>query len=203
MSGPAGKHRARARWAAVASALAVLAPAAPAHAQSVLSEVRLGVLAHDVRALGGRENGADINGEVLFVSPVGEADVASFAPWLRWVLQPRPHLGFSANTLGYTSQFYAGLTWTATLATGLFQADDAIFFGYGFGPALNNGFANTTNPRRKQLGSNLLFHLTAELGYRFTPRWSMSLYFEHSSNADLATHNEGLNDAGLRVGWRF
>lgn len=181
----------------------ILLSVTPAMAGGIVSEVRLGILAHDLRVLGGRENGADINGEVLFVSPVPDAAVSAFAPWLRWVLQPRPNLGFDVNTLGYTDQFYAGLTWTATLATHVFDDTDSVFLGLGFGPALNDGHVNTAASDRKKLGSNLLFHLTAELGYRITPRWSVSLYFEHSSNGGLAYYNEGLNDAGLRLGFRF
>jgi hypothetical protein len=57
--------------------------------------------------------------------------------------------------------------------------------------------------RSKKLGSNVLFHLTGELGYRFSRRGSLAFFCEHSSNAGLARYNESLNDAGLRFAWRF
>jgi hypothetical protein len=169
----------------------------------IVSEVRLGLLAHDLHALGGVENGADVNGEVLFVSPVPDTAVQDLPSALRWLLQPRPHVGFDANTSGYTDQFYAGATWTLLLAQHVLTPDDGLFLDLGGGGAVNDGHTSTSLPNRKQLGSNVLFHLSAELGYRFARRWSVSAYFEHSSNADLSYYNESLNEAGMRIGFRF
>jgi len=85
-----------------------------ARAQSALiSEVRIGVLAHDVPIFGlQREHGVDLNGEVLFVSPVPDTAVADIGPAWRWLFQPQPDIGGDFNTAGQTSQAYAGLTWT-------------------------------------------------------------------------------------------
>jgi len=185
--------------------LAACAPAIsrPAWAQDIFSEVRLGVLAHDIRALGGREHGADINAELLFRSPVSATEV-SFAPgYLRWLLQPRPDIGGSLNTAGATSEFYVGLTWTALLATNLFRPGDGISLDFSFGPSFNNGYANSLVSDRKSLGSNVLFRESVEASYAITSRYSISLYFDHNSNADLAGRNESLNDVGLRFGIRF
>ena len=49
----------------------------------------------------------------------------------------------------------------------------------------------------------MLFHIPIELGYRFDARNSISVYFEHVSNWDLADANEGLDAIGLRYGRRF
>ena len=71
---------------------------------SIVSQVNLGVLAHNVPILGEqKEHGVDLNGELLFVSPVPDRWVSDVAPKWRWLLQPRPTLGFDANTNGYTS----------------------------------------------------------------------------------------------------
>ena len=102
--------------AVLCTTLLAVATIAPAAAQDIVSEVQMGVLAHDVPILGAQqEHGADINGELRFVSPVPGEWVAGVAPELRWLLTPRPNVAFDANTSGYTSQVYFGLTWTADL----------------------------------------------------------------------------------------
>jgi lipid A 3-O-deacylase len=60
------------------------------------------------------------------------------------------------------------------------------------------------------LGSNVLFRPSAELVYWFNPRGNVSIYFEHSSNAGLASDNTGLDNIGVRLSvaffalsWRF
>ena len=53
------------------------------------------------------------------------------------------------------------------------------------------------------LGSNVLFHPSVEICNWFNPRYSVSLYFEHSSNGGLAEQNAGLNNLGIRLGLGF
>jgi lipid A 3-O-deacylase len=153
---------------AFSAAVLSLAYARLALAQGIVSELRTGVLAHDVPFLGDqKEHGVDINGEMLFVSPVPAELVTGIAPSILWMLRPRPDVGFDANTSGYTSQFYLGLTWTADLFRNVLTSQDGVFVGLGIGAALNNGHANTSSGNHKALGSNLLFHPSVEIGYRF------------------------------------
>jgi len=174
--------------------------ASTASAQSILSELRLGVLAHDVPIIADqREHGVDLNAELRFVSPVPDNWLANIAPPLRWVLDPRPNIGIEANTAGYTSQAYFGLTWTAVLFQDVFRPQDHIDLDIGFGPAFNNG--HTVSRTHASLGSNVLFHPSLELVYWFAPRTNVSVYFDHSSNAGLATHNTGLGNLGVRLGF--
>ena len=49
----------------------------------------------------------------------------------------------------------------------------------------------------------MLFHPNAELGYRLTEHHSVSLFFEHISNASTAAKNQGLDTLGVRLGYRF
>jgi lipid A 3-O-deacylase len=205
---PGGQPGVRALLAGLAPLLpvaaAVLLPTA-ARAQYLygLSEVKFAVLAHDVGFAGGKEGGADVNGELLFRSPIDDATAAHVPIYLRWMVQPRPHIGFEANTSGYTSQGYFGLTWTWLLARDLINTGDGLDFGVSFGPSFNNGEIHATNPDRKSLGSNVLFRESFELGYRITPRWEVSLFFDHVSNAGFARYNQSINDAGLRFGVHF
>jgi lipid A 3-O-deacylase len=187
-------------WAAAAAAF--LVPGA-APAQSNLDEVKFGVLAHDAGFAGGKEGGADINGEFLFRSPVDD-DTAEHVPlWLRWAAQPRVHAGFEANTSGLTSQGYFGLTWTWLLFDNLLYPGDGLDFGYSFGPSFNDGLINSQRPDRKRLGSHVLFRESLELGYRFLPGYEVSAFIDHVSNGGLAKQNQSINDAGLRLGVKF
>jgi lipid A 3-O-deacylase len=189
--------------AALAFLLTAFSAAPAASAQDIVSELKLGVLAHDVPILGDqREHGADINAELRFVSPVPDSWVADVSPAWRWMLDPRPNIGIDANDAGYTSQAYFGLTWTAVLWRGLFSPQDHIDFDFSFGPAFNNGHTSAT-ASHASLGSNVLFHPSAELVYWFAPRGNVSIYFEHSSNAGLAYNNTGLDNLGVRLGVAF
>lgn len=112
-------------------------------------------------------------------------------------------VGIDINTIGSTSQVYFGLTWTAVLFTHVFLPNDHIFGSIGFGPAFNNGEHVSDNSDHKSLGSNVLFHPSLEIGYWFNPRHSALLYYKHSSNGGLDSHDEGLNNAGVRFGLGF
>lgn len=187
----------------LAVALVCLTARVHAIAQSLVSEVQLGVLAHDVPILGIQsEHGADLNGELRFVTPVPNAWAAQVPTALRWLLTPRPDIGIDANASGYTSQAYIGLTWTAVLFHALVAPSDRFDFSIGFGPAFNNG-RRIGSDDHLALGSSVLFHPSVELAYWFNPRWNMSLYFEHSSNAGLARENAGLDNLGVRLGVGF
>ena len=151
-------------------------------------EFRGGILAHDVPGLwaGFRlESGFDINAEVLFGGGL---------PILGGRI--RPALGASVNTDGYTSRGYADLRWEI-------EGPSGIFFGLGLGAAVHDGLLDPTDPDRKAFGSRVLFHIPIEIGLRLDERRSISVYFEHMSNAGLSTYNEGLDSVGVRYGYRF
>lgn len=160
----------------------------PALAQdSLFSEVRGGVYAHDVDFWSfDREDGTDVNAELLFVSP----------DWLEPVWSPRPHLGVTANTAGNTSHAYAGLTWEYDLF-------GPVFVDGSLGLSAHNGRLDTDDSDRKSLGSPVLFRIGAAVGYRLTEKVNVSLQFEHMSNAYLANENEGMDNVGFRLGYRF
>ena len=170
-------------------ALTLLLPmAAQADETGLISEVKLGVLAHDLRFIAADpvEEGIDINAEILFTSP------GFFEP----IWSPRPHIGAQFNVNGRTSQIYAGLTWTFSLV-------DRLWLGASVGGAWHNGETDAVGFSRKALGSKALFRLSAELGYDLTEELSISLYLDHESNAFLADRNPGLDNAGVRFGWKF
>ena len=186
--------------------LAAMAVAAPRVAQAqnlTYSEVKLGVMAHDVHFLGGKEHGADINPEIIFQSPVSDAWAATVPAYLRWMVQPRPTIGGEINTSGYTNQAYIGATWTWQLASDVVNPGDGIALSYFFGPGFNDGDIIATAADRKSLGSHVLFREALELGYRINPVYQISAMIDHVSNGGLAKQNQSINDVGIRLGVRF
>jgi lipid A 3-O-deacylase len=169
--------------------------AGPAHADpGWIDEVKLGVLAHDIRFLGNHvEPGADLNVEILFPSPA----------FLRILGAPRPHLGLSLNSAGATDYAYLGLTWSGRPWRPLLTLPEGLFIAGSLGGGLHDGYLNAAPPDRKVLGSRLLFRGSVEAGYQLTPRVRLSVMLDHLSNAELATHNQGLTNLGARVGVTF
>ena len=156
---------------------------------NIISEIRVGLLAHDhdlAPFSRSEENGIDTNFEILFKSP----------DWSKNIGSPRPHLGFSLNLSGDTSQLYTGLTWEWMLA-------DNWFLNFSLGGSAHNGKTTTTLIDRKELGCKVLFRESIEVGYILKQRHSVSAFFDHISNAKLCDKNEGLETIGLRYGYRF
>jgi len=147
------------------------------------------VLAHDEGPFSSnKESGVDLNLEVLFTSP----DV------LKAIWSPRPHFGLTGNTAGDTDQVYAGLGWQWD-----FFKD--WFAGFTLGGAVHDGKLRTHDGARdkKELGCRVLFRESADLGYRLGGPHSLMLSFSHISNAKLCGVNEGLENVGIRYGYRF
>jgi lipid A 3-O-deacylase len=181
---------------------AVTAPglADPVATQGIVSEIRAGLLAHDLPILGPQqEHGVDINTELLFVSPVSAQAVSGIAPAARWLFRPRPQVGVTGNLSHYTSQAYLGFDWTLPAVRGLIRRNDRLLFDIGFGGAINNDPTLPSVINRAHLGSNLLFHPNLQIGYGIGTHYTVALYYEHSSNANLAKVNDGLNNIGFRL----
>lgn len=153
-----------------------------------LHEIKSGVLHHDTDSLWSgfrRESGIDLNLEAIF-SPHAE--------FLGGII--RPVLGGSVNTHGDTSKLYSGLRWQYEHVSGM-------FIGIGLGGAIHDGKIHHQHNDQKALGSRVLFHIPIEIGYRLSAKTSLSVYFDHVSNAYLAHANEGMDTLGGRLGYRF
>jgi lipid A 3-O-deacylase len=172
----------------IALAAATLA-SEPTWAGGLVEEIKGGVLYHDV---GGLWSGFRLEDEPIDINV--EAVLSPSMPALWGVV--RPAVGASINTGGDTSHVYLDARWQTEFASGL-------FFGLGLGAAVHDGKLDPTEPDRKALGSRVLFHIPAEIGLRLDAHNSVSVYFEHTSNADLAEFNEGMDRVGLRYGYRF
>lgn len=180
--------------ALIAAVLSGAVPSMAAAQASPVDEFKFGVLAHDIGLFDHHvETGSDVNFELLFTPP--EA--------LRAIGSPRPDVGGSLNTAGGTSSGYFGLTWGITLIQNLFGWGHSVFLDGSLGGAVQGGYTDEAPPDRKKLGSTLLARESLELGYQLTPSVSVSGFLDHMSNANLATHNAGLTNAGARLGFKF
>lgn len=152
-------------------------------------EWRLGVSDHDTGVFGRtKESGVDITAELRFKPLRG-----GFWDALG---SPRLHIGFDINTGGDTSQIYSGLTWS-------WYFWGPLFASFDLGGSIHDGSLSSSKSDAKELGSRILFREALELGVRLTHRHTLAIRLEHSSNANLATHNEGLDNVGLIYGYRF
>ena len=125
--------------------------AVPRKEKGLISEIRIGFLAHDIGPFSrNEEDGFDGNFEILFRSP----------SWLEKIWAPRPHIGLSVNSAGDTSQAYMGLTWE-------WRFWKNWFIAFSLGGSIHNGKKTTTRIDRKELVSRVLFRESLELGYIF------------------------------------
>jgi len=160
-----------------------------------IDEGKVGVLAHDVGIFGDNvEGGADVDGELIFKSP----------GFLKLIGSPRQDVGVSVNTDNKTSFLYLDiLNWNWTLSRNLLHPDDGAYVGAFLGGAVHDGNLNHETDGKKALGTRALYHLGVNVGYQINPVNSVELYLVHLSNAGASSHNAGINDIGIRVGFKF
>jgi len=163
-----------------------LSTAGVAAADGFISEVRVGALGHDQGFTSHKEDGYDVNGEILF------GDTGWFGDG--WTL--RPNIGVDINTDDKTNQLYFG-------AVAHHRLLGPVFFEVGAGGAVHDGELDTNDPDHHSLGCKLLFHLQGDVGVDLSESWALMAHIDHISNADLCDRNEGLTNIGVRLGYRF
>lgn len=155
----------------------------------LLDEVRLGLASHN---LSSKENGEVDISLAFLTSPLPVSTGNALADF---VFAPRLEVGGSLNSGGDTSFLYAGLTWDVDIT-------ESLFLEATLGGAVNNG--KDATPGRIDMGCRVTFREAANLGYRFNEHWQMLVGVEHLSHAGLCDGgNDGLTNAGVRVGYRF
>lgn len=159
-----------------------------AFADSLVHEIRLGVLIHDVGVWSGvsRESGTDLNAELQF-SP----SVQLLGGTLR------PILGITLNNSGDTSKIYGG-------GNVQYIWRNSYFLEFGAGLTAHNGeIDNSELTDKNLLGSPICFRIVFEAGLTVANHHRLSLMFDHISNGYLADPNEGLDTFGIRYGYLF
>lgn len=185
----------------LAGAAATIAFGAGA-AEAGVSEVHLGVMAHNIQVIDGKnankEDGPSIEAQLTFDSP----------HILHWMGAPRPYVVGSLNTQGDTSFGGFGLEWRWRFAEG-WQLNP------GLGYVIHDGELENPYPPGPQstafadqhvlLGSRDLFRTSLGVTREFTEHWSGQLFFSHLSHGQILGHgrNQGLDQLGVRIGYRF
>jgi len=155
----------------------------------IFNEIKLGALAHDLGPFSSqKEEGVDGHVELRFNSP----------EFLKYIWSPYPHIGADISSVGDTSSIWIGLAWE-------WDFWKKYFAGFSLGGALHNGVTKQGEGQEdeKELGCSPLFRLGINFGYRFNERHSVDLLLDHISNAKICDTNEGLENFGIRYGYRF
>jgi hypothetical protein len=133
-----------------------------------------------------RLDGAEF--DVLFKSP----DV------FKWIGSPRPSIGGIVSLDGYESLIHAGIDYHVPLGSTPFYAE------VGGGVGVHTGYLDNAPPGFHNLGCPVLLHWKAGLGVNLTDHVTATLDWQHMSNIVFRCNpNEGLNDIGLVLGWKF
>jgi lipid A 3-O-deacylase len=198
--------------ATVAVALAAACGMAAGQAQA--GEVYAGVYGHDVTFVGnviglgaaGREGGTDFH--LGYRTDRIEA--------LHFIGKPHVHVFGSINTNNTSNFVAAGFDWKVGLR-------GPIYLRPGMGLAYTDGkteLPSATQPgisaaeaanrtylyyHRIAFGSKVLFEPELALGVDVSDRLSLEASYTHLSNGQIfhKGKNQGLDDAGVRVNWKF
>tara|TARA_B000000460_G_C21459456_1_gene367395 strand:+ start:330 stop:911 length:582 start_codon:yes stop_codon:yes gene_type:complete len=158
-------------------------------------EVKQGILAHDRGWFGkNREGfGPDYNFELMFKSP----------NILKKIWSPKPIIGLTQTSTGGSSLYYGGITWDTNITKNWFVTGTT-------GIAYTNGLKKlpqgqvATGDKKIQFGSKWLHRGAIELGWNFYGNDTISLLFSHVSHGSmLSDKNHGMDEFGIRYGYRF
>lgn len=146
-----------------------------------------------------KEDGPNINGEIVFSSP----------DFLSLIWSPRPYVMGSVNTAGDTSFGGAGLNWNWDFAegwslepgVGYVVHDGELDFPFPQGDPRNNPISES----KVFLGSRDLFRTSLSLNRDLAGPWGVQLMYEHLSHGQILGNgrNQGLDNIGVRVRYAF
>lgn len=125
----------------------------------------------------------------LFASP----DIDAF----RWIGSPRPEIGTTLNMSGRENLVHANLNWQIPIF------DTPLYLELGFGAALTDGALEGAERPARNFGCALNFYDAAGIGAHVTENVTMTLRYEHISNLEICSPNDGLSNLGLMVGVKF
>ena len=169
----------------------------------ILDEARFGVMQHNICVQdcnnADKEDGPNINGELVFKSP----------DFLSIIWSPRPYIMGSGNTAGQTSFGAVGLVWNWD-----FAENWSLEAGEGY--AIHDGTLESPFPQGDPrgdafteenvlLGSRDLFRTSFALNYSFNESWGGQVLYEHLSHGQIlgSGRNQGMDNLGVRVIYAF
>ena len=180
-------------WLAAAAVLLAARPVAA----GILDEVWVGGYAHDFDDSQKKESGTQ---EIEF-----EVDTAP-PPILHVIGSPRIAVTMAFNTGGKTDFGGVALAWERRLVGRL---SGTLQFGLdgndGDTRAPPGPAGDALRSERLQLGSNVLFREAVGLDWRLNDRLRVGAQYIHESTGQVLAHgpNEGINELGMRLGYRL
>lgn len=156
---------------------------------SAIQQVRMGLFVHNLGLIASRvEHGMDVNIEFEFTS-------------LEYLFSAKPTVGAMINTIGYTSYLYSGLAWDFHWEET--DSQSGFFISPFLGVAVHDGKLQPEGDHRG-LGCRFLFREAIDIGWRFNKDWALSIMTDHLSHGGLCENrNQGLDNSGIRLHWRF
>jgi hypothetical protein len=118
---------------------------------------------------------------------------ASRPPVLRLLGAPRVNIVAALGFAGRTDRASAALVWDHRLFGQLYGSID---LGLGVSNGLIDPRSASDFRNRLLLGSSVLFREAPRIEWRFASNWAGEILGSHH-------FNRGINDAGLRLGYRF
>jgi Lipid A 3-O-deacylase (PagL) len=160
----------------------------------IIDQVWIGGYAHDITDWGMRKEGntADVQLEVDTAQP----------NVLRFLGAPHLNATLALNTAGKTDFGSVGLAWDRRLFGSLYGS---LQFGIGDSDGVTGPSSDPKDRNRLLLGSKVLFREAGGLNWRMKNGWLIGVQYVHASNGLILGHryNEGINDLGVRIGYRF
>jgi len=152
-------------------------------AEKTFYAIKGGLLSHSTGPISsGKESGIDLHAKLLFTTKI---------------LKAYPGVGTDINLNGDTSFLYGGLS-----RQGKFFKH--LLLGAFFGLAVHNGDLDASNSDKRQFGTRLLFREAIDIGFYMNKEVSISLMYDHYSNAGLANkRNQGNDNIGIRVSYYY
>ena len=190
----------------VVLALTVSGAAAPAaHA----GELMLGGFAHDLGPADRERDSFDVQ--------LGYRTERLTYGWSKYILHPQVHALLSFNNKYSTDFVAAGFDWKVPILRTPFYIRPGIGIAYTTGkydlpPANAPDLSPSELERRLHLyrgridfGDPVLFEPELAAGYKISDQWLTELSWTHLSNGQILHQgkNEGLDDVGLRVVYKF
>jgi len=115
---------------------------------------------------------------------------------LSWIGTPRPHVGGVLNLRGRESYAHLGLNWH-------FPLGDVLFTEAGVGVGIHDGALNGATYPLRNLGCRTLVHWNWAVGWNLSEDVTLAANVQHMSNTFACSPNDGINNFGLQLGYKF
>ena len=123
----------------------------------------------------------------------GSPDIDLF----RAIGAPRFQLGTEFNFAGHENLVHADLDWHVPVF------DTPFYLEAGVGLGIHDGYLDNAPPGDHDLGCRTLIHYSYGAGVNLNDHVTLTAQWQHMSDMFSCQPNQGLNQLGFVVGWKF